>query len=302
MSGTPLPPTRLASLLAAGDPVITADVTPPLSTDPARLGEEAEPLGGLVDAVFVTDAPGARPRPGALAAAVYLKERMGLEPVLQVACNRCNRISLQGELLGAALWGIQNLLILGGDPARVGSLPRAVDVGCVDSIELLAIADGMRRKGILEDGRSFQGRSPFLLGGVVDPAGGERETERASAKIAAGADFLVTQPVFDLDSFSSWWEDFRTAAAARVRLLAGVLVLTRGETARYLHRRVPGVSVPTTVVEALSRSPDQREAGIVLAVEITLSLLQLPGLAGIHLMGSGDTRATAEVIRRCGIR
>ncbi len=263
----------------------------------AEFSREAELLSPLADAVFVTDSPGARPRVSSLAACILLRQR-GVEPVLQLTCIRSNRIALKGELLGAAAWGIHDLLLLGGDPARLGDHPDALDVRCLDTLGLIAMAAEMR--GSAGEAGSGKAGVPFLIGAAVDPRGGEGELERARAKLEAGADFLVTQPVFDAASFAEWWEEARVALRGPL-LLAGVLVLGSASTARLLTRGLPGVEVPRNVVACLESASNQARTGAKLAAETARALRGLPGLAGIHFMKAAPAEAVHQAIRGSGL-
>lgn len=236
-----------------------------------------------------------------LAACIHLRHTLGVEPVFQVVCIRSNRLALQGELLSAAAWGISNLLILGGDPAALGSCPQAVDVRCMDSVACIAMARGMRDGGFLVDGGSFQGKAPFLIGAACDPGGGAREVERLRAKLAAGADFVVTQPVWDVAAFSTWWEEARPLFGGR-SLLAGVLVLGDPRTARSLTENLPGLRIPAGILERLESSSRPAAEGAAMAAETARALRDLPGLGGVHFMNASGAENAVAAIRKSGLR
>lgn len=292
----PTGPTRLAAALRSGRFAITCDLHPPREPRMDDFSREVLLLAPLTDAVFVTDSPGARPRVSSLAGCILLRQ-LGVEPVLQLTCIRSNRIALKAELLGAAAWGIHNLLLLGGDPARLGDQPEAVDVRCLDTPGLIALAAEMREgAGKRDEGSSG---TPFLIGAAVDPHGGGAELERARAKLEAGADFLVTQPVFDPRSFAAWWEEAGPFLGGRP-LLAGVLVLGSARVARFLSGGLPGVEVPGEAILRLEKAAIPGREGAALAAETARALREIPGLAGVHFMKAAPADAVRLAMELAG--
>lgn len=288
--------TILAEALRSRRFAVTCDLHPPRGANMEAFSREALLLARHADAVFVTDSPGARPRVSSLAGCILLRQ-MGVEPVLQLTCIRSNRIALKSELLGAAAWGIFNLLLLGGDPARLGEYPEAADVFCLDTAGLIGMAAEMRRGA--EKGGEGAG-IPFLIGAAVDHRGGSAELERAGAKLEAGADFLVTQPVFDPGSFAEWWEEACIALRGR-HLLAGVLVLGSARTARFLSGGLPGVEVPADTIRRLELSTNSFMEGAALAADTARALLEIQGLAGIHFMKAAPAEAVVAAIRKAAL-
>lgn len=292
-------PSRFREKILGGDLAITSDLTPPRQPDLNLLTEPARRLAPHVDAVFVTESPGARPRVGALAAAVYLRERLGLPVVLQLVARRSNRIALQSELLSAAAWGLHDLLLLRGDPASLGSLPEALDLNCADTPSLIAMARLMREEARLCDGTTLEERVPFFIGATVDPFEEPFDEEGMAAKVDAGADFLVTQPVFDLAAFARWWETHRRMLG-KTRLVAGVLLIHSPAMARHM-TRMPGIHLPSSLAEEIALSSDPAGTGMELACEIVHSLLQFPGLAGLHIMHLGNPEGVVELLQACAL-
>lgn len=295
--GEPAGPTRLAAALRSGTLAVTCDLHPPRGARMDDFSKDALILAPVSDAVFVTDSPGARPRVSSLAGCILLRQ-LSVEPVLQLTCIRANRIALKSELLGAAAWGINNLLLLGGDPARLGDHPEAVDVRCLDTAGLIALAAGMRQGGPWVEGGSPG--IPFLVGAAVDHRGGRAELERARDKLEAGADFLVTQPVFDPASFAEWWGEARTFMRG-CPLLAGVLVLGSARAARYLSGGLPGVEVPREVVIRLENAANAAREGAALAADTARALREIPGLAGIHFMKAAPAESVHRAVTLAGL-
>src|ERR1043165_7801854 len=191
---------ELQARLRTGQFVITAEITPPVSTDPAEFLRRAMPLKGLVTAVNVTDGAGAKVHLSSLATAHFLVSS-GIEPVFQMTCRDRNRLALQGDLLGAAALGIHNILILGGDDPKAGDQPEAKAVHDLDSKGLLAMAHAMRKEHKLPPGTEIQGRLELFLGVAdipTDPAP-DWQPKGLQAKAASGADFVQRQFCMDIE-------------------------------------------------------------------------------------------------------
>jgi methylenetetrahydrofolate reductase (NADPH) len=170
--------TNLQARLQAGDFVVTAEITPPVSTDPAEFLSRALPLKGVATAVNVTDGAGAKVHLSSLAAAHFLVQN-GIEPIVQMTCRDRNRLALQGDILGAESLGIRNMLMLAGDDPKAGDQPEAKAVFDLDSKGLLAMADRMRRTRKLPSGTEIAGKLDILLGAADTPI-----FRRCSARIA----------------------------------------------------------------------------------------------------------------------
>src|SRR5262252_7899195 len=163
--------THLQARLQAGDFVVTAEITPPVSTDPAEFLSRALPLKGLATAVNVTDGAGAKVHLSSLAAAHFLVSS-GIEPIFQMTCRDRNRLALQGDLIGAAALGIHNILVLAGDDPKVGDQPEAKAVFDLNSRELMMLAASMRAEHKLPSGTEIKGKLDFVIGAAdvpVDP-------------------------------------------------------------------------------------------------------------------------------------
>ncbi|MDI7275702.1 MAG: methylenetetrahydrofolate reductase, partial [Anaerolineae bacterium] len=217
-------------VLQSGRFIVTMDVMPPKGTDLSRLLGALAPARGRVDAINVPDMPSAVMRVGALAVSRVLKEH-GFEPILQMTCRDRNRLALQADLLGAAVLGIENVLVLGGDDAALSDDAQARGVFDLDSLGLLAAARGLER-GVDMAGHRLQGAPHFCLGAVANPNAPslDDEVREVAAKAQAGAEFFQTQPIFDLDACSAF---MGRVADLGVPVLGGVLLLRSARMARY---------------------------------------------------------------------
>lgn len=284
--------------LDAGEFVITSEVTPPLSANPADLKHMVMPLKGLADAVNVTDAASSRVHMGALASASLLAS-WGIEPILQLTCRDRNRIALQGDLLGAAALGIRNLLILGGDDPKAGDQPDAKPVFDLDSISLADTARRMRDEHTLPNGRAIAGACDFLIGGADAPVeiSAGWKPDRIAAKHGSGVRFVQTQ--FSMDAGLVQRYVGRLAQEGLVpemRYLIGVAPLRSAKSARWMREKLYGTVIPDSIVARLDQAKDPAAEGIAICTELIAELSTVRGVAGVHVMAPRNEDAVPEVI------
>ncbi len=288
--------------------MITAEITPPVSCDAEDLLRKATPLTGLADAVNVTDGAAARAHLGAPVAAAILA-RAGIEPILQFTCRDRNRIALQGDLMGAAASGINNLLLLSGDDPKAGDQPDTKPVFDVDSATLTRMARDLRDKGELPSGRQVAGRANFFLGAAdtpIDPPPGWMP-DKLAAKIAAGAEFAQTQFCMDAGIARRYAARLAEHAATRdLFLLIGIAPLRSAKSALWMKRHLFGTIIADAVIARLEHATDPAAEGQHIAIELIEELATIPGIAGVHLMAPTNDAAVAPVIaearRRLGPR
>ncbi len=289
---------RLRALLAAKEFALTAEITPPVSSDLAELLAKAAPLEGLADAVNVTDGAGARPHLDAMVAALALV-KAGVEPILQVTCRDRNRIALQSQLLGAAALGITNLLLLKGDDPGAGDQPDAKPVFDLDTAALAATAVGIRDRGQLPYGRKVGGSAAFFIGvadAPVDPAPGWMPVS-LTRKIEAGAEFAQSQFCMDAQILRRYVARLRESGVAdRICLLIGVAPLASAKSARWIKQHLFGSIIPEWMIERLDKSSDPQAEGRALCVDLLKEYAEIPGVSGAHLMAPLNERAIAPVM------
>ena len=260
----------------------------------------ANALRDSVDAVNVTDSNRAVVAMAALPAAVIVRDA-GLDPIVQVTGRDRNRIALQADLLGAAALGIEHFLFMSGDDPKAGNHPDAVNVKDLDGIGLVRMATKMRDEAKFLSGDDIKQAPQYLIGATASPFTKPMEADltKTVEKIQAGAEFLQTQPVFDLATFSQWLVELRRLAKRKVWVLAGVLVLRSAEQAERL-AKVPGVSLGSAA-ERLKKADDQEEEGVHLAIETVRSLRALPGVAGVHLYAIEWPEGVTRVVAGAGL-
>jgi 5,10-methylenetetrahydrofolate reductase len=284
---------RISALLDQGRFVVTGELVPPRTPDPEAVRRVARRLRGMVDAVNVTDNAAARVDMAPIPAAVLVAAE-GLEPVLQLTCRDRNRLALAADLLGAHALGIRAVLCLSGDPIEVGPFTDAKAVFDLDAVSLTRLAADLGQ-GIGPGGTAVTPPAQFLIGVAeapgVDPSGGAR----LEAKVAAGARFVQTQPVYDVAGFQAWLARMaRRGLTEKAAILAGVLP---PRSAAQLERfaGLPGWAVPPETLARLRGAGDQRAEGIALAAEVVEQVRALPGIRGVHLMGLGPDSGIPEV-------
>jgi len=297
MSASP-PAIGLEEKLRAGQFVITAEVTPPVSFRADDLLQRALPLRGLADAVNVTDGASARAHLSApLAAALLARE--GLEPVLQFTCRDRNRIALEGELMGAAACGIRNILCLTGDDPKAGDQPETKAVFDLDSAALTRIARDLRDKGELPTGRKVAGEAHFFIGAAdvpIDPPPGWR-ADRLATKAGAGAQFAQTQFCMDRAIVRRYAQRIKAHEALRgFFLLIGVAPLRSAKSARWMQKHLHGTIIPDEYIDRLERVADPAAEGERICVELIGELAQIREIAGVHVMAPANEAVLARVI------
>jgi len=286
----------LASLLRQGEFVVTAELNPPKSAAASVVKRRADLLKGVVDAVNLTDSNRGNVAMAAIPAAVLVRDA-GVEPIVQVTGRDRNRIALQADLLGAAALGLPNFLFMTGDDPKQGNHPDAVHVKDLDGIALVRAAASLR-DGKLLNGDEVKQPPRYFIGATASPAD-PKDLDRTLEKIAAGAQFLQTQPVFDPAPFSQWLSEIRKRERD-VPILAGVLVLRSAEQAERL-AKVPGITLPDAIRTRLRDAADSEAEGVTIAIETVRALRALPGVNGIHLYAIEWPEAIPLVVRGAGL-
>jgi len=286
----------LREAIESGRFAITSEVGPPKGIDVSEMMETAEMLRGRVDALNVTDNQAAVMRLSTIAACIHLK-LAGLEPVLQVTGRDRNRIGIQSDLLGAASFGITNVLALTGDHVMVGDHREAKAVFDLESVQILQAIAGLN-DGHDMTGNALHGVPEFFAGAVVTPDSKPLAPQLAKfeKKIAAGARYFQTQAVYDIDSFAGFM-DFARVRDAKV--LAGIVVLRSARMAHFMNANIPGISVPEAVIRELDGSGDPEATGVEIAARF---ITEARGLCdGVHIMAVGAERLVARVLDAAGL-
>ncbi|HEY7233330.1 MAG TPA: bifunctional homocysteine S-methyltransferase/methylenetetrahydrofolate reductase [Gemmatimonadaceae bacterium] len=247
---------RFASRIAAREFVTSVEIVPPRGVDATRMIADVRKLKDAgVDAVNVPDGPRAQSRMGALLTSVLIEQQVGIETVTHYACRDRNLLGMLSDLLGAAAIGLRNLLIITGDPPKMGPYPDATAVFDIDSIGLTNLVRNLNR-GLDPGGNAIGQPTRFAIGVGVNPAAidAAHEVRRFEWKVDAGAEYAITQPVFDVSQL----EKFLGAVShVRIPVIAGIWPLVSLRNAEFLANEVPGVSVPEDVIARMRRASEK---------------------------------------------
>ncbi len=294
---------RLERVLSDGAFAVTAEIAPPGSADPAEVRRIAAILRDFTDACNVTDCQRAMVRMSALAAAVLAMQE-GVEPVLQLVLRDRNRIALQSDVLGAAGLGIRNLLCLRGDPPHIGNERDAAAVYDLSTEDFITTARDLRDRGLLRGGDRVESPPRLFLGATANPFGGPLEESFANlrGKVTAGADFIQTQAIYDVDRFEEWMRLVRKEwLHEHVHILAGVIPLRSARMARFMAEKVPGVVIPKEILHRMSLAPDPKAEGLSIALRTIKALQAIEGVHGVHLMAVNWEDAVPVLVRDAGL-
>jgi methylenetetrahydrofolate reductase (NADPH) len=308
---------NLERLIQAGQFVVTSELGPPKGWQREVIERKAELLRGVADAVNLTDNQTAIVRMSSIAAGRILVEA-GLEPVIQMTCRDRNRLGIQSDLLGAAALGIRNLLCLTGDHQSFGNHPTAKNVHDIDSIQLVQIVAQMRDAHRFQCGDEIEGGGlPFFIGAAANPFGDPFDFRpyRLAKKVAAGANFIQTQLIYDVPRFKEYMRRVVDLGLhQKVAILAGVGPLKSSGMAKYMRDRVPGMLVADYYVdemvkaiagippeEKIARQDAWRKRGIELCVEQIQELRAIEGVAGVHIMAIEWEEAVKPIAAGAGL-
>jgi len=276
--------------------VVTAEIGPPKGTDISELVHHIDLLKDKVDGLNVTDNQSSVMRISSLAICRVIVDHGG-EPILQLTCRDRNRLALQSELLSAAVLGVHNVLCLTGDYVSVGDHPQAKPVFDLDSVQLLQTV-GLLNQGKDLSGSDLQGKTDFFAGAVVTPEADPIEPQlvKFRKKIAAGAEFIQTQAIYDLDNFKRF---MKQARKHDVKIMAGVVLLVSAGMARYMNKNVPGIFVPDKLIEEMAQAPKGKavEAGIAIAGRMIRQLREERICDGVHIMAIGKEGRVPDILR-----
>ncbi len=256
------------------------ELTPPRGVNTEKLLQSAKLCADYgIDAFNIPDGPRASARLSPLVSAVKIQQAVNIETILHVCCRDKNIIGLQSDLLGIAAMGINNVLLITGDPPKLGEYPDATAVFDLDSVALTRVVQGLNR-GLDIAGNTLPGPLSLTVGVGANPAASElhREIDRFHQKAAAGAEYAITQPVFDIEMFYA----FQSAVEkSQIPLIAGIWPFTSFKNAEFMANEVPGVVVPPALLERMSKATTQqqgRRIGIEIAREMIAQLA--PHVAG----------------------
>ena len=286
--------------LNSGKFVVTSEVAPPKGTNLEKTGHHIELLKDKVDAMNITDHQSSVMRFPSLGRAVLVKE-LGGEPILQMTCRDRNRLALQADLLFASSRGINNVLCLTGDSVILGDHKEARGVFDLDSSQLLAAIRRME-KGKDLGGNDLEGRVSFCAGAIETPEADPIEPQliKFEKKIEAGAEFIQTQAVYDLDNFKKFMD---YAGQFPAKILAGIILLTSAPMARFMNKNVAGVMVPQELIDEMDAAPKGRklDKGVEIAGRMIKRIADEKMCDGVHIMAIGKEDLVPDIMSEAGL-
>ncbi len=312
---------NLERVIASGKMAVTAELGPPMSADPHEVIKKANILKGFCDAANITDCQTAVVRISSIAAA-FIALREGLEPVMQMTCRDRNRIAMQADLLGAAALGLKNCLCIAGDHqmfSAAGKLkghPGAKNVYDVDTCQLVGIMRKMRDEGLQQGGDKLEVAPKFFIGASWTPMGDPMDFRpyNLKKKVDAGADFIQTQGIYDMELFRSQMEKARNLGLLeRTAMLAGIIVPKSAMMLKYMDSSVAGVTVPKSLIERMNKAKEaagddkkkarelQEQEGIKITIELIQQALEIPGVRGVHIQAIEWESAIEPIVKAAGL-
>jgi methylenetetrahydrofolate reductase (NADH) len=296
---------ELEKVLAAGHLAVTSECGPPRGAMPEKIREKAEMLRGYVDAINVTDNQTAVVRMSSFAACLIIRQ-IGLNPILQMVTRDRNRLAMQSDIIGAYSHGINTMLCLSGDHPCFGDHPMAANVYDLDSIQFIQMVRTMRDEGKFQGGDEILNPPKMFIGAAANPFADpfELRVARLAKKVNAGADFVQTQCIYDLERFEKWMEGVRDRGLhERISILAGVTPLKSAGMAKYMKNKVPGMIVPEALIKRMSGVPKERqpEEGLSICVETIQRLKEVKGVRGFHIMAIEWEQKVPEIVERAGL-
>ena len=291
---------RFKEALESGKFVITSEVAPPKGTNLEKMLHHIDILKDKVDAINVTDHQSSVMRFPSLGGCLAVKEKGG-ETIMQMTCRDRNRIALEADLLFAYSRGIRNVLCLTGDAVPVGDHKEAKGVFDLDSTQLLRTIRQMMNGQDL-GGNKLEGTIEFCAGAIVTPEARPIEPQliKFEKKVEAGAEFFQTQAIYDLENFTRFME---YARKFKIKILAGIVLLSSARMAKYMTENVPGIFVPQNLIDELSKVP--KEAMLTKGIEIagrTIASLKRGAVCdGVHIMAIGKEEVVPDILATAGL-
>jgi methylenetetrahydrofolate reductase (NADPH) len=292
-------PGRLETLLRAGEFTVTAELSPPDSSDPQEVFEKARIFHGSVDAMNATDGSGANCHMSSVAVCAILR-RANYSVVMQVSCRDRNRIAIQGDVLGAAAIGVASILCLTGDGVQAGDHPQAKPVFDLESITLLSMLRRMRDESRFQSGRKITEPPRVFLGAAANPFMPPHDFRpiRLAKKIEAGAQFIQTQYCFDVERLKRFMSTVCDMGLhKKAFILVGVGPLASAPAGDWIRQNVPGVHIPDTIIDRLAGSGNQKQEGKRICIELIQQVREIDGVSGIHVMAYRQEETVAEIIQ-----
>jgi methylenetetrahydrofolate reductase (NADPH) len=295
---------KLETILTKGVFAVTAQLGLPKGSDVSVIEKKAESLKENVDAINIPDNQLSVVRMCSMAGAAILV-RMGFEPIMHMVTRDRNRIAMQSDLLGATALGIKNVFCVTGDHQSIGNQTDSKNVHDLDSVQLIDCLRTMRDRGTLLGGvERIERPLGLFIGGAANPFADPLEFRviRLAKKVHAGVDFIQTQSVYDMNRFKEWMGMVRDRGLHEsVHIMAGVTPLKSAEMARSMNEKIPGMTIPETVIDRMERAQKPDEEGIRICVEFIEELKAIQGVQGVHVTAVNWENRVGQIVEMAGL-
>jgi methylenetetrahydrofolate reductase (NADPH) len=296
---------KLEKILKAGHFAFTGECGPPKGANVEHLKEKISHLKGMVDAVNITDNQTAVVRMSSWAASIILLQE-GIEPNFQMVCRDRNRLAIQSDILGVYAMGVRNMLCISGDHQSFGNHPEAKGVFDLDSMQLIALVKKMRDEGKFLNDEEIDVPPRLFIGAACNPFADpfEFRVHRLAMKIDAGADFIQTQCIYNMDKFREFMKmAVDMGLHEKCYILAGITPMKSVGMAQYMAKSVPGMDVPESLIKRLKGAEKGKvaEEGIKFVLEQIEEFKDMEGVAGVHLMAIEWEHRVPEIAERAGV-
>jgi methylenetetrahydrofolate reductase (NADPH) len=297
------PVSNLQKTFEEGKFAVTGEIGPPKHANAEVIKKHADVLRGHVEAANLTDNQTAIVRMSSIASGALCIQN-GVEPVIQMVCRDRNRIAMQSDLLGAYALGCRNLLCLSGDHQKFGNHPSSKNVFDVDSIQFLHMMKTMCTEKKFQCGEEIKSDFNMFIGAAANPFGDpfEFRVTRLKKKVEAGAQFIQTQCIFDIERFKKYMDGVVAEGLdKKVHIMAGITPMKSDKGFKYIKNNVAGMSVPDEMIERMEKAEDKKEEGIKIAVETINEVKKIKGVHGVHIMAIGWESIVPRIIEETGL-
>ncbi|MBL8091128.1 MAG: methylenetetrahydrofolate reductase C-terminal domain-containing protein [Anaerolineales bacterium] len=302
------PVSELEKRLKAGEFVVTAEISPPLSVNTDKLHKNINLLKNYATALNFTDNASAVPRMSSVACSKIAID-LGAEPVMQISAREKTRVGLQSDVIGASALGVRNFLCLTGDSMMMSPGPKGrMDVVDIDSIQMLWILRRLRDEAKYLDGREIKNPPQYFLGAAATPFASNMKFQalREQKKVNAGAQFFQTNVVFDADDLDNWLNEIaKREILDKVYILIGISPIRSFKMAKYMRDKIPGIFVPDVVMkrmEIADQKGNAEEEGIQIALELIEKIKTKQGVNGVHIMAVGWEEAVPRIVEEASLQ
>jgi len=294
----------LETLLNQGSFVVTAEIGPPKGSDTTLFSQKAALIKDFADAFNVTDNQTAVVRLSSFSGSLLIKQ-IGMEPILQMSCRDRNRIALQSDILGASALGIHNILFVTGDHQIMGNHPQSKGVFDIDSIQLIHIAKRLSKDGYFQNGEEVKrGKPTVFIGGVSNPFASPQSyrVNRLEKKAQAGAQFIQTQSVFNLERFAVFMDMvYEQGLHKDLFILAGITPIKSEKMLNRMKYHVPGVDIPDNIYNRLMNASDFQHESLIITLDMIKEIQRLKGVSGIHITALFWEDIIPKIIKEAGL-